>query len=97
MNLSRERLVSQAFAFHMQLVALHHGMSYGHTTRRLQEGAAVETMQQRSDKFIGYADWRPPGELLAEKGKKIPGYQGGGAIQVDLSLTLSLKATGFNP
>ena len=51
-----------------------YGMSYGHTTRRLQE--PTETMQKRSDKFIGYADWRPPGELLADKGKKIPGYQG---------------------
>lgn len=52
-----------------------YGMSYGHTTRRLQ-GDPSETMQQRSDKHIGYVDWRPPGELLAEKGKKIPGYQG---------------------
>lgn len=52
-----------------------YGMSYGHTTRRLQEDPN-QTMQERSDKFIGYADWRPPGEILAEKGKKIPGYQG---------------------
>lgn len=52
-----------------------YGMSYGHTTRRLQ-GEPDQTMQQRSDAYIGYADWRPPGEILAEKGKKIPGYQG---------------------
>ena len=51
-----------------------YGMSYGHTTRRLQEDA-VESMQERSGKFITYADWRPPGEILVGRCRLTPGFR----------------------